>query len=157
MENKKVMLINMVNRRVGIDVPDLRLSRVWERKGAKKPIDLDVLKEAFYDPGVEYLLREGILYIEDMDVKIELGLEEDASSPTIIILNEDELKRYLTVMPVFEFRGKVNELGREQKLSLVDYAIENEHTNYEKCEILKELVEVDIIRAIQLKRDAERD
>ena len=61
MENKKVMLINMVNRRVGIDVPDLRLSRVWERKGAKKPIDLDVLKEAFYDPGVEYLLREGIL------------------------------------------------------------------------------------------------
>lgn len=157
MENKKVMLINMVNRRVGIDVPDLRLSRVWERKGAKKPIDLDVLKEAFYDPGVEYLLREGILYIEDMDVKIELGLEEDASSPTIIILNEDELKRYLTVMPVFEFRAKVNELGREQKLSLVDYAIENEHTNYEKCEILKELVEVDIIRAIQLKRDAERD
>lgn len=157
MENKKVMLINMVNRRVGIDVPDLRLSRVWERKGAKKPIDLDVLKEAFYDPGVEYLLREGILYIEDMDVKIELGLEEDASSPTIIILNEDELKRYLTVMPIFEFREKVNELGREQKLSLVDYAIENEHTNYEKCEILKELVEVDIIRAIQLKRDAERD
>ena len=56
------MLINMVDRRVGIDVPDLRLSRVWERKGAKKPIDLDVLKEAFYDPGVVSSKRRNSLY-----------------------------------------------------------------------------------------------
>jgi len=82
MENKQVELISMVDAYVGIDVPDLHLKRLWERKGAKKKIPFEVLKEAIYDPSVDYLLRQGILYIEDLDVKIELGLEdEEAKEP----------------------------------------------------------------------------
>ena len=77
MENKQVELVSTINAYVGIDVPDLHLKRLWERKGAKKSIPLDVLREAIYDPSVEYLLREGILYIEDLDTKIELGLEDE--------------------------------------------------------------------------------
>ena len=70
MEDKQVVLISTINAYVGIDVPDLHLKRLWERKGAKKTIPMSVLREAFYDPSVEYLLRQGILYIEDLDVKI---------------------------------------------------------------------------------------
>ena len=153
MENKQVILTNTIKSRVGINVPDLLLKRVWEKKGVKKSIDFETLQQAFYDPSVEYLLREGILYIDDMDVKIALGLEEEDSAPRIIVLNDNDLKRYMTIMPIFEFKTKVKELGREQIQSLVDYAIENELTDYEKCEFLKEITQTDIIRAVQLNRD----
>lgn len=154
MENKQVMITNTIKSRVGINVPDLHLKRVWEKKGVKKPIDFETLQQAFYDPSVEYLLREGILYIDDMEVKIALGLEEeDAESPAIVILSDNDLKRYLTAMPTFEFKEKIKTLGREQIQALVDYAIENELTPYDKCEILKEITQTDIIRAVQLNRD----
>lgn len=154
MENKQVVITNMIKSRVGINVPDLLLKRVWEKKGVKRNIDFDTLQQAFYDPSVEYLFREGILYIDDMDVKIALGLEEEgAKAPSIVILSDADLNRYLTAMPTFEFREKIKTLGREQVQALVDYAIEHELTPYDKCEILKELTQTDIIRAVQLNRD----
>ena len=154
MENKQVMITNTIKSRVGINVPDLHLKRVWEKKGVKKPIDFETLQQAFYDPSVEYLLREGILYIDDMEVKIALGLEaEGAESLNIVVLNDNDLNRYLNVMPTFEFKNKVSTLGREQIQALVDYAIEHELTPYDKCNILKEITQTDIIRAVQLNRD----
>ena len=153
MENKQVVITNTIKSRVGINVPELLLKRVWEKKNVKKTIDFNTLQQAFYDPSVEYLFREGILYIVDMDVKIALGLEEEgAETLNIIVLSDNELKRYLTTMPVFEFKEKVKALGREQVQSLVDYAIENELTAYDKCEILKEITQTDIIKAVQLNR-----
>ena len=154
MENKQVMVTNMAKSRIVINVPDLRLKRVWEKKGAKKPVDFETLQQAIYDPSVEYLLREGILVIDDMEVKIALGLEEEgATTPSIIVLTDADLQRYLTAMPIFEFRQKVRELGREQIQALVDYAIENELTPMDKCDILKEMTQTDIIRAVQLNRE----
>lgn len=154
MENKQVMITNTIKSRVGINVPELHLKRVWEKKGVKKPIDFETLQQAFYDSSVEYLLREGILYIDDMEVKIALGLEEEgAKAPSIIVLSEADLNRYLTVMPLFEFKEKIKTLGREQIQALVDYAIEKELTPYDKCEILKEITQTDIIRAVQLNRE----
>ena len=154
MENKQVMITNTIKARVGINVPDLLLKRVWEKKGVKKPVEFNLLQQAFYDPSVEYLFREGILYIDDMEVKIALGLEhEGAEAPNIVVLSDNELNRYLTVMPAFEFKEKVKALGREQLQALVDYAIENELTPYDKCEFLKEITQTDIIRAVQLNRD----
>ena len=158
MENKQVELISMVDAYVGIDVPDLHLKRLWERKGAKKKIPFEVLKEAIYDPSVDYLLRQGILYIEDLDVKIELGLEdEEAKEPgaqlKIQVLKDEEINRLLTVVPIYDFKKKIKELTKEQVQSVVDYAVTHEITNFEKCEYLKELTEFDIIRTVQLNHD----
>ena len=153
MENKQVMITNTIKSRVGINVPELLLKRVWEKKNVKKTIDFNTLQQAFYDPSVEYLFREGILYIDDMDVKIALGLEEeDSEELNIVVLSDNDLKRYLTTMPTFEFKEKVKTLGREQLQSLVDYAIENELTAYDKCDILKQMTQTDIIQAVQLNR-----
>lgn len=154
MENKQVTLTNTIKSRVGINVPELLLKRTWEKKGVKRTIDMNTLREAFYYPSVEYLLREGILYIDDMDVKIELGLEEpEATKPTaIVILSEAEMQRYMTALPIYEFKEKVKNLGKEQVQALVDYAIENKHTSFDKCEFLKELTKTDILSAVQLNK-----
>ena len=55
---------------------------------AKKTIDLEVLKEAIYDPGTEYLFKQKILYIDDKEVRIELGLEEPDSEEEYILTDK---------------------------------------------------------------------
>lgn len=158
MENKQVELISTIDAYVGIDVPDLHLKRLWERKGAKKSIPLEVLREAIYDPSVDYLLRQGILYIEDLDTKIELGLEEETAREPgaqlkIQVLKDEEINRLLTVVPIYDFKEKIESLTKEQVQSVVDYAITHEITNFEKCEYLKELTGFDIIRTVQLNHE----
>lgn len=159
MDNRKVNIKNETLGRVGINIPDLKLKRVWERKGVIRQIPYEDLEQAFYEPGVEYMFREGILSIDDMEVKKALGLEpENATEPAnIIILSDEQRKRFLTAMPMHEFRQEVGKLSYEQINSLVDYAIQNEIANLDKCELLKEKTGIDIIKAIQLNREAKED
>ena len=133
--NKKVKVVSLVSQRVVLTVPDIRLRRVWERKGATMVIPFEQLEEAMYSPGVENMFRNGILGIDDMEVKIALGLEpEDAKEPVNII-------------------QKVKELPIEQINELAAYAIANEIMDYDKSEIIQQYVDVDIMKAIKLNRD----
>lgn len=155
LRNKKVKVKNLVSQRVLLSVPDLRLRRVWEKKGAVMTIPFEQLEEAMYSPGVENLFTEGILGIDDMEIKIALGLEpEDAVAPVnIITLSDAEMQRYLTAMPVFEFKEKIKELPYQQIMELANYAIAHEIANFEKAEILKQFINIDIMSAIKLNRD----
>ncbi len=90
MENK-VKIENLISSRVILSMPELRLKRVWEKKGAIKTIPFEQLEEAIYDPGVESLFVDGVLGIADMDVKKKLGLEpEEAEEPVNIIVLSDK-------------------------------------------------------------------
>ena len=153
-KDTKIKIKSMTNGRCGINIPELRLKRTWEKKGAIKEIDFDTLSQAIYYPGVEYMFKEGILYIDDMEAKIALGLEEEGQTEpkNIIILTDAQKDRYLGNLPFAEFKVAVSKLGWEQLQDLVDYAIQKEYTNIDKCEFLKELTQIDIIRAVQLNR-----
>lgn len=153
--DKKVKVVSLVSQRVVLSVPDLRLRRVWERKGAVVTIPYEQLEEAMYSPGVERLFTNGVLGIDDMEVKIALGLEpEDAKQPVnIITLNDDQRKRYLTVMPLHEFKEEIKKLPIEQINELAAYAIANEVLDFDKSEIIQKYTDVDIMRAVKLNRD----
>lgn len=163
MEDKKVLVESLVDGRIGVEVPDLRLRRVWEKKGVKKSIKLEDLKEAIYDPGVEYMFRQGILGVDEATMK-EIGLlpneeeseYEDVGQPQIIALNDSQRKRLMTVAPFKDFKDTVDSLPHEQVSALVDYAIDHELTNGDKCTYLKDKTGRDIFAAIQLeKKDKE--
>ena len=152
---KKIKVKNLVNGRVGITLPDLRLNVNWDRKGQTRMIDFDTLQEALYDYGTEYMFKEGMLGIDDMETKIALGLEpEGATEPQLIkVLDDDQMKRMMTVMPVFEFKKELETIPREQILNLVDYAVQNEYSDIKKCDVLKEITGIDVISAIRLNRE----
>lgn len=154
MDNKKVYVVSTVNGTVGISLPEYGFRKDWTKKGQKVAIDKELLENIMFDPGTEYMFRTGMLYIEDMEVKKELGLEpEDATEPeNIIVLSDTEMKRYLTVLPLHEFKEKLANLSIEQKKNMVDYAVENEIINLEKCELLKEATGLNIVRMIELNR-----
>ena len=153
----KVKVKSLISSHVLLSVPELRLRREWEKKGAVKIIPFDQLEEAMYSPGVEALFTEGALGIDDMEVKIALGLEPpEAKEPVnIIILTDAQRERYLKNMPMVDFRQKVKELPQEQLIELAEYAIAHQIVDFDKSELLLKLTDIDIMGAIKLNRDNE--
>ena len=159
MEKEMVTVISTVNGVIGIYLPDLRFKKEWTRKGQRQKIDKDLLQDIMYDPGSEYMFRTGMLYIEDMNIKKEIGLEpEEATEPVnIIILDEQQLHRYLTVMPLHEFKENVKKLSIEQAKNLVDYAVQKETITFDKAEFLEKITGLNAMSMIQLNRKNKED
>ena len=155
--NERVIVKSMVNGIVGITMPNSRIKKIWPKKGTKLPVEKDLLREAIYDPGVEYMFKKGILYIEDMDFKIELGLEpEGAKAPTEIIpVDEKYLNRVLKLMPLSEMKAAINKMSDNQKKELLDYAVKQNDIQLDRLGILKDLTGIDVLKVIELDRQRE--
>jgi hypothetical protein len=155
--NERVIVTSMVGGRVGLVVPHLRINKVWPKKGTKLPVEKEVLREAIYEPGVEYMFKQGLLYIEDMDFKIELGLEaEGATAPTEIIpVDEKYLTRVLKLMPIPEMKKAIEAMNDNQIRELVDFAAEQNDIQLDRMDVLKKVVGIDIFKVIEIKRAKE--
>lgn len=155
--NERVIVKSMVNGIVGITMPNSRIKKIWPKKGTNLPVEKDLLREAIYDPGVEYMFKKGILYIDDMDFKIELGLEpEGAKAPTEIIpVDEKYLNRVLKLMPLSEMKAAINKMSDNQKKELLDYAVKQNDIQLDRLGVLKELTGIDILKVIELDRQRE--
>lgn len=155
----KVKLISQNQGLLSVRIPDLHFAREWPNKGASVKVDRELLEDMMYDPGFKYMIDTGLLYIEDMEVKKELGIEpEDATEPVnIIVLSENDMRRMMTVMPIFEFTNKLKTLNYEQLLNLSDFAIRNELGDYQKCEAIKKVCGKDVLTAIRLNREDKED
>ena len=156
----KVKIKNLVNSRVVIEDPNTRTSRVWEQRGAVRTIEMEVLEELIYTPGVEYMFREGVLDIVEPnreEILVKLGLQEEDGSNKIIILSDEDKKKLMSdVTTVANFRKKVSELPKEQINELVDYCVDNKILNYEKVDILKSKTGKDILSMVRL-READKE
>ena len=151
--DEKVMVTSMVNGIIGINRPEYRLVKTWPQKGAKLPIEKEALRQAIYEPGVEYMFKKGMLYIDDMDFKIELGLEEEGTkAPTAIIpVDEKYLERVLKRMPLREMKEAIKAMNDNQKRELVDYATEQNDIQLDRINAIKELTGIDLFKVIELK------
>lgn len=150
----KVKIVSKHNGPVSVKIPDQHFSREWANKGASVMVEQDQLEEMMYDPGFNYMIQSGILYIEDLDVKKALGLEpEDAEAPVNIIVPEDSvMRRQLTVTRLDEFKAFVKSLSYEQLLCLADFAILNELGDFQRAQVIKQACGKDVIKAIELNR-----
>ena len=152
--NEKVMITSVVGGTISAASLE---HRVWNKKGQKLPVSKDVLREAIYEPGIEYMFKKGILYIEDMDMKIELGLESPgATAPTDILPVDDKyLNRVLKLMPISEMKAAIDKMSIVQKQELVDYASKQNDIQLDRLAIVSEKCNVDILKTIELNRQKE--
>ena len=134
----KVKVVSQTKGLVSISLPYIPFKAQWRNAGA--------------------VIKEGMLYIEDMGAKKELGLEPvDAEEPVnIIVLTDKQRRQYWVNFPLDEFKKKVDELPKEQVELLADYAIDNRIIDIDKCDFMQQKCGRNIIRAIELnKADAE--
>jgi len=162
MNENKVKVISTANAIVGISLPEYKFSRTWPKKGTQVMIDKELLEEFMSRPGVQYLFDQGILYIEDMQTKKDLGLEPaDAEKPTrIIIPDKNMVKRLLTVAPVQELKTALKKMPTEQISEFANYAVASGDISLERSEIVKEIaatrgLNIDIAQSIRLNKLAE--
>lgn len=153
--NENVIVTSMVTGTVVIHLPQngYNVRKVWPKKGTKLSINKDSLREGFYKPGIEAMFRDGTLYIDDMDLKIELGLEEpETKVPTQIIpLDEKYANRVLKLMPVPEMRAALQGFSQEQVYEFLDYAASQTDVSVNRLNVIKEVTGIDPLKLIDLK------
>ena len=155
--NERVMVTSMVSGRIGLVLPRLHINKVWPKKNTKLPVEKDVLREAIYEPGVEYMFKQGLLYIDDMDFKIELGLEEEgAKAPTAILpVDEKYLERVLKRMPLVEMKAAIKAMNSEQRGEMIEYASEQTDIQLDRISAIREITGTDLFKVIELKKQRE--
>ena len=104
------------------------------------------------------MIHRGIVYIENMQDKIDLGLEPaDASEPeNIKVLSDIQIKNLLISQPYEVFKREVSSLNMTQITNIVNYAIANEIVDVQKAELLRIVSDIDILKAISNKKEMER-
>ena len=152
--NDKVMVTSMVGGTISAASLE---HRVWNKKGQKLPVSKDVLREAISEPGIEYMFKKGILYIDDMEMKIELGLEAPGTTtPTEVLPVDDKyLNRVLKLMPISEMKAAIDKMSIVQKQELVDYASKQNDIQLDRLAIVSDKCNVDILKTIELNRQKE--
>lgn len=153
-----VKLKSMVNKTVGVKLPEYGVNRKWQQKGQSIPLPFDTVEQMLWHEGFRAMINRGILYIEDMQDKIDLGLEApDATEPeNIKVLSDIEIKNLLTSTPLTVFKKEVKELNMTQVNNIVNYAIANEIVDIKKCEFLENLTKIDILKTIANNKETER-
>ena len=157
MTNEMVKVQCMVDAQVVIKKPEFGINRKWVKRGQIQGIPYDVLEQILWDSGVRHMFESGILYIEDMETKKNLGLEPyDAEEPeNIIVLDEKQMSELWCNASIDDFKREVSRLTRVQVDNLIAYGIETELVDAQKCRFLKELTKKDVIKSIARKQEME--
>lgn len=158
MNTNKVTVENMANHKVSVVLPGTTIIKRWPKKGAKLSFDRDALIEAYYDPGIEYMFTHGVLYTDDMDFKIAVGLEEEGTeTPTLMKkMDENYLKRLISLMPISQATEEINALSYDQRQMLVDYAVNHYNDlKMDRIAMLDSLCGSHITKTIELKTQSE--
>lgn len=149
-DGRKVKVKSMVNYSVGLIIPELRFKRDFSKEGEIKSIDFETLYEGVTSLGVRTLFEEGILYIEDKQDRIDLGLEEeDSTEEKFKILNRGQILKLLKVDPISVFEDTLKEISKEQVNRIASIAIEEKFTDFEKCKLIKKYCGIDVISSVQ--------
>lgn len=154
---RMVQLISTVNRTVVVSRPEYGIRRQWVAKGQSQSLPFDIVQNLYFTVGFQNLINEGILYIPNMQDKIDLGIEsEGTTQPTrVVVLNETQMKTLLTVRSYNDFVQELSHLPMSQAHALVDYAVKNNLIDTMKVQYLKEVTGRDVVRIIARKRESE--
>ena len=99
--------------------------------------------------GVRTLFDEGILYIDNKQDRIDLGLEEEGQPERFRILNRGQILKLLKVDPISKLQETLETLPREQINRIAEVAIEEKFTDFEKCNVIKKFCGIDVISSVQ--------
>lgn len=160
MENRNVVFKSMVGKTVIVNEPAYGIRRVFPNKGAIQTIPFNIVEQLLWSNGFRNMLSTGVLYIENMQDKIDLGLEEPGTKiPTKIrILTDEQMLTLLKVRSYDDFVKELASLSLDQANAIVDYAVRTQTIDTQKVDYLKEVTGRDVIKIIaRNKENAEAD
>lgn len=148
---RMVKLVSMVNHEVILNDNNYGVKKVFPKKDSFQMIPFDTLQSVIWgNTGASNMLNNGTLYIENMQDKIDLGLEaEGTTQPTNIrVLTDPQILTLLKVKSVPDFIKEINGLSMMQLNGIIDYAVTNKIIDTEKSNILQKLTGKDIVALV---------
>jgi hypothetical protein len=149
------------NAKVVINSPETMMVKAWNKRDSFHLIPRDVLMQTFYNSSLEYLVREGLLVIEDKKFLQDIGFlteEVEEEIPVLFELTEAVMQKCICVMPKWEFEQTLSKLSRQQIQDLTEYAIAH-HTEMkmDRIEPLSKASGKNILKAIELYKASQED
>lgn len=159
MENRMVAIKNTVNAKVCVSDMSLGVTRYWNKKGHVMSFPFEVVEQLLWNEGFKHMIDDGTLYIENLQDKIDLGIEpEGVVEPVnVIVLSDKQMKEYWTSIPYSVFVKEISDLPKTQVDNLIQFAIDNDLVDGQKCSYIKELTGKDILKAISYKSEADKE
>ena len=156
MDNNIITVKSASNFTIVVNVPEVQLRRVWKKRGQTHMIDRSLMFQAYYDPGVEALFKEGMLTTDDVEFLKNVGLMEEDGTTEVVILTDQVITRLVKNMPINEFKMELKRLSRTQLEELADYAVEHhKEMQMDKIDALSELTGKNVMKAIEHYRKAQ--
>jgi hypothetical protein len=128
-----------------------RTTRKWDKPDTKKKIALEELRELVSTSG-GYELLENFLLIKDMDVREDLGLPIEKE----FMLDDKDIKALLK-KPLTAIEDTLENTSDSIKDKIAQIAIETKLNDLEKLDVIKEYTGVNVLSAIQEKREDEKE
>lgn len=155
----KINIVCMVDNTVLVNIPEFHFRHEWKGRGTKFAVPKEIVEQMTYDQGARYMLDTGMLYIEDMNEKIDLGLEPDgATEPqNIIVLKDSDMNRYARFVPFVEFKDTLDKVSIEQVRNLAQFMIDNKIFDIDKFDYIKKRTGRDCLKAIELEKKDKED
>ena len=155
MSQRMVMITNMVNGLVSIKDYTYNVNRRWDKRGQTLPIAFEAVEGLLWQSGFRKMIESGVLYINNLQDKKDLGLEpQEVDQPVnIIALTELQMQNLLKNVPLSVFKKEIENLPRVQVDNLIEYAVQNKIVDMDKCEYLHRVTGKDIITAIKAKEE----
>lgn len=153
-ELKDDLMVEVTNNSTGsvsYYVESLRMNRKWDKPDTKKKISLEELREVVGSSG-GYELLENFLLIKDIDVREELGLPVNKE----YLLDDKEIKALLK-KSVDVIATTLENTSDSIKEKIAQAAIDSKLSDLDKLEVIKELSGVDVLFAIQEKKEQEKE
>lgn len=140
-----------------INEPAYGINRVFPNKGSIQTLPFEIVEQLLWQPGFRTAIDTGMIYIDNMQDKIDLGLEEpDATAPkNIRILSEADMLDMLKNKSYDDFINSLEGLPIEQIRSLATYAAENNIVDMAKVDAIKQITGKDIVEMIDRRRKME--
>ena len=150
MENEMIFVTSASDYTIVINVPDMPLHRVWNKRGQKLPISRLDLERAFYDPSVEYLFRQGMLITNDKTFLKDVGLMTENEESEVFIVTEPLLQRIIKLMPLTEVKQTLAKMSVAQRQELGEYAVRHyTDLKMDRTDLLSKATGKDILTAIK--------
>lgn len=149
MENM-VYVTSASDRTLVVFIPELRLSKTWTKRGQKLPINRDDLIQAYYNPAVESLFKEGMLKTDDVEFLKNVGLMDEDGNKEVVELSADLLMRMIKLMPIADLKAHLKTLSNSQLSELGDFAVLHyKDLKMDRVDLLSKVTGKNILKAIE--------
>ena len=145
-----VYVTSASDRTLVMFVPELSLSKTWNKRGQRYPIPRETLIQAYYNPSVEYLFKQGLVTTNDVEFLKYVGLMTEDNEIEVVPLTEELEMRMIKHMPIADLKVNLAKLTATQLSELAEFAVSHySELKLDRVDLLTKVTRKDISKAIE--------